>query len=54
LENEGKLLKEIANYLGKNIHVRGLKEIKKEKNTIIVWNGKLDEKEIEILCKKIN
>ena len=54
LESNGKLLKEIANYLGKNIHVRGLEEIKEEKNTIIVWNGKLDEKEVEILCKKIN
>jgi transcription termination/antitermination protein NusA len=54
LEHQGKVLKEISNYLGKNIHVRSLEEVKKEKNTIMVWNGKLDDKEVETLCKKIN
>nr|CAG8484564.1 10664_t:CDS:2 [Entrophospora candida] len=54
LEHHGKLLEKIADYLGKKIHVRGLEEIRKEKSTIIVWNGKLDDKEIEMLCKRIN
>jgi N utilization substance protein A len=42
LEHQGRVLKVIGKYLEKNIHVRILEELEKEKNVIIVWNGNLN------------
>jgi transcription antitermination factor NusA-like protein len=42
LENGGRNLRKISEFLGKKIHISKLSELQKKKNVVIVWNGNID------------